>query len=335
MAVYDKRLLDRARRYVGHDGYKRNANGVIQAMYSELEYQNADQATRDQWKDESIIDDWTNYDSNDTVTDAVAYTWGGADTIDTFNTKLQAQRSTITAYYDGGQNTTIAPNPNPSDHRAWSPWNVTTAPSNDWDNYIFTGNVDNDTTYNQLTINGNNYTPYRPGFSQYRRANNSYQWQHVLYSAGVDCSGYVQRCASYTNNPYQNRRTVGTTQFWVGSFRDGATGQDLWTNNGNDVHRRLGTSGLLNNSHSFLINDMNLLVPGDIIIRSGHVAIVNRIVFNDGERVVAENSQGEQEARVYIIHATTAGPNSEKQVVDVQTWRNLGNYLNYQKRRLK
>ena len=296
IAVMDKRLLDEAREYCN------NAAG---------------------------INDWTKFNDDTMVTDAVAYTWGGTDDVAAFNSKLRDQQSATTAYFAYGQNTTIAPNPNPANHRDWSHWNNTTAPDADWDNYLFTGNVDNDTTYNQLTIGGIDYSPYRPGFSTYRYVNggtvtnpvggdvNPYDWHHVLYSAGVDCSGFVQRAASYNGNNYVLNDFFGT---------------DEWSTNtmGFPVHARHGTGGIADDARSWLINDRNLMVPGDILIRTGsngHVAIVYRIDYENNSREIEDQSP-----HVYVIEATR-GEFDEWQVLNTNTWEDLGD--GYDIRRLR
>jgi hypothetical protein len=64
--VYDKRLLDTAKQFCNND---------------------------------AGISDWTRWNDGETVTDAVAYSWGCADSVEDFNMDLDEQRRAISAYY--------------------------------------------------------------------------------------------------------------------------------------------------------------------------------------------------------------------------------------------
>ncbi|MBN2444783.1 MAG: hypothetical protein JXJ04_25730, partial [Spirochaetales bacterium] len=82
------------------------------------------------------ISDWTRWNDGETVTDAVPYSWGCADSIADFNADLEEQRIALSAYYSDGttgnpypaNNVLLGGNPDPAEHRDWSPGKLNEAP---------------------------------------------------------------------------------------------------------------------------------------------------------------------------------------------------------------
>jgi hypothetical protein len=283
VAVYDKILLERA-----------------------LEYCNNDAG----------ISDWTRWNDGATVTDAVAYGWGCADSIADFNADMEEQRAALTAYYADTNNETLGENPAPADHRGWSPWEETIAPGEEsadrWFNYLFGEYVAGTETYDYLTINGTRHNPYIPGLSTWKKfSEENYHDYDTKRTAGVDCSGFIQRCASYAGNRYETA-DVTSRCIWGG----GAPGL-------------IGVNGFASDDYTWPVGNRNLLIPGDVLVLSGnpgHVAMVLRIVYPDGTRIIDFDENGTTENVVVI--ESTKGPRDQWKVLNSQTWTNLGGGYN-------
>jgi hypothetical protein len=253
---------------------------------------------------------WTSWIDNSTISNSVAYTWGGADTPFDFNNDLNDQRLSIQVYYNNNQPslvvtaysnntpiwTELHPNPNPT----WSALNQTTAPEDIWSNYAF-GCLNDDqnfpNSYCWLVMGENNYYPYKPSFSSDEYVNSRYQAIDTIYSAGIDCTAFVQRAASYTVNGYfemndlaDNRMPWGYT--WPGLALEGMDG----VNNASwpiaMVDSRIGVNDQAN---------LNLLEPGDIIsyyretqnpdgtiYREEHAGIVCKVIYT-ADRIIDRN----------------------------------------------
>jgi len=257
MAVYDKKLLDRAKGYCNND---------------------------------AGISDWTRFTDGATITDSVAYSWGCADSVEDFNLDLEEQRVALSAYYSDGENNNsyevnteqLGNNPDPTEHREWSPWEVTIAPGSGtdrWHNYL-KGIYDEATkTYNYLTINGTRYNPYLPGLSSYKRnVLQNYHDYDAKRSAGTDCSGFIQKCAGYDKNQYL-MPNISNRITWGGGSED-----------------LIGPGGFAGDTYTWPVENKNLLVIGDIISCSEHVVLVWKIIYDGTSRnTIPEN--------VYIIEA--------------------------------
>ena len=284
--VYDKKLLDRAKEYCNND---------------------------------AGISDWTRWNDGETVTDAVAYGWGCADSIEDFNLDLGEQLTALTAYYAETNDETLGENPDPADHREWAQWDDTIAPGEEsddrWFNYLF-GEYDEDTeTYNYLTINGTRYNPYIPGLSTWKGFDpnqNNYHDYDVKRSAGVDCSGFVQRCASYAGNQY---------------LPVDVTTRCIW---GGGAPHLIGVNGFASDDYTWDVGNRNLLIPGDVLVfpgNPGHVVMVLRIVYPDGTRTIEDMS-----GNVTVIESTK-GDENVWMVLNSQTWSDLG--ADYEPKRLR
>jgi hypothetical protein len=241
------------------------------------------------------IKSWTRYyqqgtsfgDPNTEITGCIVYGWGCSDSVGKFNSDMDNQKNCLNISRNGGWITTLAPE---TGNSLW----------NNYDTQI-------------RASGGTTYYPYRPGYSTTRQFvfNDYNAGSHVRESAGADCSGLVQRCASYTGNPY--------------TLTD-LTNEPDWNNN-NDIAQLVGDTGIFNKSWQVAINDgsdtSGLIVPGDIIYMDGHVGIVCKILFTAGGRTLtAEN--------VKIVEAAGAGWKTRND----RAWENLSGEANCQIRRL-
>jgi hypothetical protein len=309
MAVYDKRVLDRANQFIDE-----TINPVTGATIAgAIDWNGAAQLS---------IRPWTKWDDNASVYGAVAYSNGCADWVEHFNADMDDQLTAIRA--------TIPAHPN------------TIAPNNNWDSvvldtdtlgYVFSNEVVNTVHYQPRVINNVTYYPYKPGWTNYRMwTSNDYTGEHVIYSAGVDCSGFLERCVSYADNQYQLGERLSGDEIISGTWQANASGERLtWCISAKDMqyhrhtHDEIGTL-------SWEVTNRNLLVPGDILFRShaegdAHVVIISKITYPTKSRTITGGS-----ANVVVIEAT-AGQNQEWHVMNTQKWSILGN--NYTPRRLK
>jgi len=138
--------------------------------------------------------------------------------------------------------------------------------------------------------------------------------------AGIDCSGFVQRCAVlHTSMPKLN------------------TSRYLWNGAGQSPDSAVGTSGLISN-YTIEIglwgagSTYNRMVPGDVIIKPGHVAIVN---FVAGERGNIDNNSTycRNSKNIYLVQAISQGSDRSNfypdgrvdgRVTDTWTWQKMG-----------
>jgi hypothetical protein len=276
---------------------------------------------------------WTNLSTNQVFYNTIPYGWGGLDTVSSFIEKMNAQKNAITAYYASGQNTTILPNPNPNDHRNWSPWPNTFAPpasGSQWFNYFITSDRIVNDTFTPYIVGNTTYYPYIPGFTSYRRwISDTYEASQINYSAGIDCSGFVVRSAAYDSNPYVLRNyTYNSTS----KTSQRLTDQDNFSWNVNTVSitnlRCDGPDwGLYREFNSWEIdNNTDILTPGDILIYPGvHVVLVSGINHTAGGRKIVDKT------KVSVIEATQGNANSWC-IMNTHTWGFYGN--NYKPRRL-
>ena len=138
-----------------------------------------------------------------------------------------------------------------------------------------------------------------------------YQASDTVYTAGVDCSGFVQQAANYSGNSYT--ATDLTTR-------------QVWQNSGTLAYAKMNTTAFV--SHSNVI-DINQLVPGDILLYSGHhVVIVQDIEFTGDIREVKEKN-------VTVIEATKGSEDLYVwKVIKTRRWGSFKKYNYYIPRRL-
>ena len=200
-----------------------------------------------------------------TINNAVAYAWGASDTLFHFNEDMDEQRIAMTQVYN-------------SDHDQWPNWNITTAPGNNWSNYLT--------------------STYRPAYSILTHCNQTNpagsdlaeEYEDRFHSAGTDCCGFVTRVVSY-ENMYEVR------------IPD-ADEKEVFNDTGdNRPYISIdGTNGF--EAESWYIPDINLLVPGDIVYMytpSPHIAIVNKINYT------SDNSRTTTTSNIHFIETTTWG----------------------------
>ncbi|MBN2532987.1 MAG: hypothetical protein JXB88_08850, partial [Spirochaetales bacterium] len=235
---------------------------------------------------------------------------------------LDEQRKALSAYYSDGTNGNPYPandeqlgdNPDPAAHSDWSPReeDETDAPGTEsnekWFNYLFGIYNPETRTYDHLMINGTRYNPYLPGLSTWKQFDpnqNNYVPSDTKRSAGVECVGFVQRCASYEGNPYA-AIDINSRCIWGGGMPTLMYGEDSFSSD----------------EYSWLIEDRNLLIPGDVLIGNGHIAMVLRIVYLGNSRIIDFNVNGTTDD-VTVIESTKGRFNVWK-VMNTNTWLDLG-----------
>ena len=141
----------------------------------------------------------------------------------------------------------------------------------------------------------------------------NHHWNQNFVTAGVDCSGLVSRSASYSNLNYK-----------------------INVPDDRGVLQKKNVGMLNNNEFTIPIEyTLSKLVPGDLIVKKGHVAIVQSINYIENTRIVSggEPDGLRPENGVRLIHSTSGGDN-EWRVLTNDKWSELGNYRKYKARRL-
>jgi hypothetical protein len=306
-SVNDKKLLWRANLYMDEGANDwNNLNPWDDLVNNDWYVSQADGA--DVNGGQIPLHSFTRYWDNVTIENAVAYSWGCCDSPFDFNDDIGDQINTIQAWYTA--------NPIAGDSTLTNQlqnWNTGIAPdnsfgytddgnnANDFDNYLvnyrFGEPVADSHDYTALEITVNNitdtYYPYTPGFSSLLRwgmDENNYAAVSTCYSAGADCSAFVQRCASYNGNNYDAPDIVETRNTWSDHY----PGDD----------RPLIAGGFENASWMIADNDddtwIDLLVPGDIIIKEDptwgwHMGLIGKINFTSNRQIAI--------TEVFIIEA--------------------------------
>jgi len=313
-AVYDFPLLWRANLYIdeGPNDWN-NRHPWKDPVKNEWYVSEADGAYMDGGQID--IKDWTHFNGTNILIDnSVAYSLGGTDSVADFNADLMEQEVAIQAYYSN-LNPMWQTQENP--HPPWASWTRTSAPSNDWLNYLIPY-VATAGTLNPLTVGGNTLYPYRPGYATKRaffEDPSRYQWYDVNYSAGVDCNGFVDRASSYAGNPYEiqagnrvpEKREAWATPGLEHAKHPNASEEDsenfegkswlIWTDEPT-------ANGLYPDSMKSDELPVTYLVPGDIVLfytstgRCDHIAIVNEIRSATNSRTVTRDG-------ISLIEATS------------------------------
>ena len=201
-------------------------------------------------------------------------------------------------------------------------WTTTTAYGSLWLNYRIDQNGGLNT---ELTIAENCYTPRL-----------SHTERSQVQIAGVDCSGFVQRCAAphHTCIPELGQRQEWDDVPWsfvcaisAGNFASGsACNNDITTGIGSGS---IGQYPDLNDDDAD--NDLTArrMVPGDLIAKSGHCAIVNYITGDRGEDDPLEPDYRDGED-VWIIHAISSPQYVNFGADDPDTWASYDGVRNGQ-----
>jgi hypothetical protein len=133
----------------------------------------------------------------------------------------------------------------------------------------------------------------------------NYNSDQTAVSSGTDCSGFVSRC-SYLSG----------TQYKINHRRNNIT------------EDKEGTTHYASDTYSTEITDFNLIVPGDIIVKVGHVALVLDVDFPENIRELGAQHRDWTK----IIHSTSSG--LEWKVRSDQNWTSLPNDESYVPKRL-
>jgi hypothetical protein len=338
LAVYDKKLLWRANLYVDEgDG-----------DWNDLRPWNAPSRSGEKvpvWWDASwgyniwnsggavgvpggqvtAIAPWTRWNDNATVLGAVAYGWGCWDSVPAFNEELNEQRELIAHGRDKEHQNYQSAN---FERLQWT--RDSAAPDRSWQNYVFPGRkqVNNTIQYHkaltQTELNENkqhfyfvNGSPVSiPGLSTYweEQETSQYEYNQILRTSGIDCSGLAHRAALYEGSPYYVAKNSGS-KYGTTTFGDDAGAALLIRDSGWKLEDQ--TSAAARERDRDLISRA---VPGDIFVRSGiHVVIIQDIARAANEEKVSSYNQ------VSIIHSTQGSNKAATWMVQHDSWADLGN----------
>jgi hypothetical protein len=338
LAVYDKKLLWRANLYVDEG----------EGDWNDLHPWNAPSKSGEKapaWWDSSwgynawnsggaaavpggqvtAIAPWTRWNDNATVLGAVAYGWGCWDSVPAFNEELNEQRDLIARGRNGEHQ-----NYQSTDFERLLWTRDSAAPDRSWQNYVFPGRkqVNNTMQYHKaLTqaeldeneqhlyfVNGSQASV--PGLSTYweERETSQYEYNQILRTSGIDCSGLAHRAALYEGSPYYVAKSSGS-KYGTTTFGDNAEAALLIRDTGWRLEDQ--TSAAARERDRDLISRA---VPGDIFVRSGiHVVIIQDLARAAGEEKVGSYNQ------VRIIHSTQGSNKTPTWMVQHDSWGDLGN----------
>ncbi|MDR1909554.1 MAG: hypothetical protein LBQ35_06530 [Spirochaetaceae bacterium] len=261
---------------------------------------------------------WTHWDSKSPAGDlgytSVAYGWGSMDSVADFDREMKGQEQAIETYSqnEADQNAENSLSKKP---RGTVPG---AAPGGEWQNYVFPARRQNtntggekqddadvvwlypgDISENQIQQNQqhqyymSNPRPSVPGLSTHwafsNPQKNRYHDSQSTVTAGIDCSGFVQKSATYPGNAYELGRVTwrnSTTTIAGESMSREIFGGDWYVTD--------AKSPIRPESLWFF----SLAVPGDILVSAGvHVVLVQDTSPNP-EGIVTGRDQ------VTVIHAT-------------------------------
>lgn len=150
--------------------------------------------------------------------------------------------------------------------------------------------------------------PYRPGYGAKilfsEDSDDVFKMVHDLYSAGLDCSGFVQQAANYNENKYNS------------SDRNG---REIWKNSpGTNSKYKYRVKDMDDLDYVYEIQQHDL-IPGDLLVlkdnpipsRGDHVIIVQDVTFSGTSREVNESN-------VQIIEA--ASGDHDLCVINYRNW---------------
>jgi hypothetical protein len=341
LSVYDKKLLWRANLYIDEGG----------GDWNDLHPWNAPPASGERapaWWDSSwgynswnlsgtpgvpggqvtSVAPWTRWNDGATVLGAVAYGWGCWDSVSDFNKELNEQRDLI------AQGRVPEHKNYQSSDFVRLQWTYdSAAPDQSWQNYIFPGkkSVNNTVQYHksltQAELDGNQQHPYFvngsqasiPGLSTYWEEQDppQYEYNQVLRTSGIDCSGLAHQAALYDGSPYYVAKN-SSSKYGTTTFGDNDEAALLIRGTGWQLEDQANQAARE--------RDQDLVsraVPGDILVRSGvHVVIVQEI-----EPAGDEGNRGKVTAynQVKIIHSTQGSNKAATWMVQQDSWADLGN----------
>jgi hypothetical protein len=338
LAVYDKKLLWRANLYVDegdgdwNDSHPWNApskSGEKAPVWWDASWGyntwNSGGSAGIPGGQVTAIAPWTRWNDNATVLGAVAYGWGCWDSVPAFNEELNEQRELIAQ----GRNREHQ-NYQSADFERLQWTRDSAAPNRSWQNYVFPGRkqVNNTMQYHkaltQTELNENKQHFYFvngsqasiPGLSTYweEQETSQYEYNQILRTSGIDCSGLAHRAALYEGSPYYVAKNSGS-KYGTTTFGDNAEAALLIRDTGWKLEDQ--TSAAAGERDRDLISRA---VPGDIFVRSGiHVVIIQDIVRAANEEKINAYNQ------VSIIHSTQGSNKAATWMVQHDSWADLGN----------
>jgi hypothetical protein len=165
----------------------------------------------------------------------------------------------------------------------------------------------------------------------------NYYYAHPHVSLGIDCSGLAHRAAKYSGSTYwvagrngkEGARTFAGRTFndgtgtWgpveathVGSYQMHPGGWDI--ENPDNLQKQTPDRQAISRA-----------VPGDLLVKDGHVMIIQNIRIPVGSDVITSYDQ------VDLIHATMGDPDHPTWQVQHDTWNIVDNRATYQLRRYR
>jgi hypothetical protein len=338
LAVYDKKLLWRANLYIDegdgdwNDLHPWNAppqSGEKTSVWWDLSWGynswNSGSAAAVPGGQVTAIAPWTRWNDNATVFGAVAYGWGCWDSVPGFNEELNEQRELIAQGRDREHQ-----NYQPAEFERLLWTRDSAAPNRSWQNYVFPGRkqVNNTMQYHkaltQVELDENKQHLYFvngspasiPGLSTYWEAQETsqYEYNQILRTSGIDCSGLAHRSALYEGSPYYVAKN-SASKYGTTTFGDNTSAALLIRDTGWKLEDQTSTAARE--------RDRDLIsraVPGDIFVRSGiHVVIIQDLVRAAGEEKINAYNQ------VRIIHSTQGSNKAATWMVQHDSWGDLGN----------
>lgn len=247
---------------------------------------------------------WTHFNGTDTLIDnSVAYSLGGTDSVADFNADLMEQEVAIQSYYSN-VNPMWQTQENP--HSPWAVWEKSSAPGNEWLNYLIPY-VATAGTLNPLNVGGCKLYPYRPGYAMKRKLENPsrYRWEDVNYSAGVDCSGLVDRASAYVGNRYElqsDNKVQEVRELWstLGLEHEKHAIVSLTDDKAANIFREKSwliwedkppQNGIYPDDINSIALPVSSFSPGDIVLfytaenSCDHIAFVSEVRFSEGHSI--------------------------------------------------
>ena len=368
IAVYDKKLLWRANLYINKSEPRLNgldwnnahpwpvptkdsATGVSaqSGASTVLSAQNTTPPiTPDWWTPEWGYNDWnigqinggqveikawTRFNGGD-VMDSVAYGYGVGQSVKEFNDGLEELSKAMVKKK-------AADSSYPPSGKVIK--GISTAPDGQWGNYIFPAE-DKYFKYGNHKLLGkepseffrsekNDTKVLIPGFSTYWLDKNLYNSEQTNYTLGIDCSGLVHRSTCYPDRQSSRYKTKKDTIHNINAtaFMNeySVAIQDVKWDLNPDITSSTPSTVIEQRDEQRRL--LSHAVPGDILVKDGHVVFLQDLIYNPEKSVIEDYNQ------VDIIHSTQGGiTQTDQWKVQKGDWTELGatKKLSYKLRRL-
>ena len=308
--MYDKKLMWRAQLYVDESLLTDGTDSGLDDWNDLFPWTNAQgnawdttgtgsQIDLEAWTvpydpDSDFFNNYLDLDDNPIrkVCNAVPYSWGCMDSPDDMNIDLSQQKLSLNVSNAGG-------------------WDFTLAPGDEWRNYEDELQAENGTTY----------YPFRPVLSSIMNHAGDFYDYNTPYddgpctsrSTGVDCSGFIQRAASYTGNRYAIKDVR-----WDGAQEENRL---LWGEYDSgvkipiDVLPGHGTESFYDLSWQVYdvtagTGSLDFVIPGDVITMNGHIVLVYEIDYRNNEsRIPDDDTKQNFPRNIYLIEASSPDDN--------------------------